>query len=336
MGMRLLKKVIGMMLVLALSVQMICCVTRADGKTNDGAVQDGAANDSAGMDNAQPTFEPKVMIESYRFSKKTINAGDEVTVQITLVNTSRTAAVRNMMVTAGIENEFLELTRTTDSIYIPQISASGRCQISYSFKSKVATPPGQYDLALNMDYADKDGMTYNATGKIKVNVAQKAKVKFDPLIINSEAEIGDTIEAQVNAMNLGRGKVYNVRAKIKADGLTPKGTIYIGDIEAGESGNASVQVLVGGLTKGDETYGVTKGTVTYYYESESGKKGKIKKNFSVSIKEMFTHTEEAKEVDTNQWWIIMAVIAGVLCIFAGYGILRVIKKKNGEKHEMVE
>lgn len=334
--MRLLKKIMGIMLVFVLSIQILCYAAWADDKTDDGAGQDGAASDSAGTDTAQPTFEPKIMIESYSFSKKTINAGDEVSVQITLVNTSGTSAVRNMMVTAGIENEFLELTRTTDSIYIPQIGAGGRCTISYSFKSKVATPPGQYDIALTMDYADKDGMSYNATGKVKVNVVQKAKVKFDPLFISSEAEIGDTIEAQVNAMNLGRGKVYNVRAKIKADGLTPKGTIYIGDIEAGESGNASVQVLVGGLTKGDETYGVTKGTVTYYYESESGKKGKIKKNFSVNIKEMSTHTEETKEDDTNQWWVIMAVIAGVLCIFAGYGIFRVVKKKNGENHEMVE
>lgn len=333
--MRLLKKVMGIMLALVLSVQMICCVTWADDKIDGGAGQDRAVSDSAGTDTAQPTFEPKIMIESYRFSKKTINAGDEVTVHITLVNTSKTAGVQNMMVTAGIENEFLELTRTTDSIYIPQMGAGGRCQISYSFKSKVATPPGQYDIALNMDYADKDGMSYNATGKIKVNVVQKAKVKFDPLIISSEAEIGDTIEAGVNAMNLGRGKVYNVRAQIKADGLTPKGTIYIGDIEAGESGNASVQVLVGGLTKSDDTYGVTKGTVTFYYESESGKKEKIKKNFSVNIKEMSTHTEETKEDDTSQWWVIIAVIAGVLCVFAALGIFRVVKKKNGEKHEMV-
>ncbi|MFQ9515625.1 MAG: COG1361 S-layer family protein [Eubacterium sp.] len=322
--MRILKKIMEILLVITLSFQMICYAVLADDKAADG----GAA------DNIQPAFEPKVMIESYTFPTKKIYAGDEVTVDITLVNTSRTAAVKNMMVTAGIENEFMELTRTTDSIYIPQINAGGKYVVSYSFKTKVATPPGQYDLSLAMEYADKDGTSYSANGKVKVNVAQKAKIKFDPLIISPEAEIGDTIEAQVNAMNLGRGKVYNVRAKIKADGLTPKGTIYIGDIEAGEMGTGSVQVLVGGMTQSDESYGMTNGTVTFYYENESGKKSKIKKNFSVDIKELSVSEENVKEDDTNQWWIAMAVIIGIVCVFAGYGTILVIKKKNGEKHEM--
>ena len=107
-----------------------------------------------------------------------------------------------MMATASIENENFQLTGKTDSAYIPYIAAGGRYTLSFSFKSKSDTPRGQYDLSLNMDYADKDGATYSSTGKAKIDIVQKTRVKFDNLVISSEAEAGDTIEAQVNAMNL--------------------------------------------------------------------------------------------------------------------------------------
>lgn len=67
------------------------------------------------------------------------------------------------------------------------------------------------------------------------------------MAISSEAEIGDTIEAQANAMNLGKGTIYNVRGEIEADGLTPAGTIYIGNIEPGSMGSATTKVVVDGL-----------------------------------------------------------------------------------------
>lgn len=334
MEMKILKKIIGI-IILMLSLQIMYCNIWADDSaaTGDNAAGNGSSGNS-GPAQVQPTFEPKIMVESYQFSKKVINAGDKVIVQITLVNTSRNVAVKNMMVTAAIENEYMQLLSETDSIYIPQIYAGGRYIVSYQFKTKINTPPGQYELALTMDYADKDGNTYNEDGKVKVNVNQKAKIKFDDLIIASEAEVGDTIEAQVNAMNLGRGKICNVRAKIKADGLVTKGTIYIGDIEAGARGSGNTQVIVGSMKKG-EPYGVTNGVVTYYYESESGKKAKLKKKFSLEIQKLSVEQKEQEDDKEGQWWIVMSVIGGILCIFVGIGISGIIRK-NEERYGKIE
>jgi hypothetical protein len=324
MGMKTVKRIIGFMLIMVLLLQMMCYSVFAVDKTNNSS------------DEAHPTFQPKIMVQSYEFSKDTIYAGEKVTAKITLLNTSTDVDVKNMMVTAEIDNDYLELTSKTDSKYIPEIPAGKSSIFSYKFKSKASTPSGQYNLNLAMTYADKEGTVYDASGKVKVNIVQKAKVKFDPLIINSEAEIGDTIEAQVNAMNLGRGKAYNVRAEIKADGLTPMGTIYIGDIESGEMGTGTVQVAVGSLTKGDDSYGTTTGTVTYYYESESGKVNKVNKQFLMDIKAFSSNTENVTEENTNQWWIVMAVIVGVICIFVVCGVFLKLRRKSGEKNEMVQ
>lgn len=279
-------------------------------------------------------FEPRVMVESYEFSKKTIEAGDEVTVKIALMNTSKTDDIRNMAVTAGTTSEFLELTSETDSIYVDHISAGKTGSVSYQYRIKASAPQGQYDIDLSMNYADAKGNTYAQTGKVKVDVVQSAKVQFDPLIISSEAEIGDVIEAQVNAMNLGRGKVYNVRAELKADGLTPKGTIFIGDIEAGQAGTGSIQVSVGGLSEGSSLYGDTEGTVTFYYENESGEEWTEEAKFSMSIQSPFSTEENTEEEQTGQWWILMAVIIGLLCVFSGYSAFRVWKRRK--ENAMVE
>lgn len=284
----------------------------------------------------EPVFEPKVVVESYKFSKRSVKAGDEVKVDITLLNTNQSESVKNMTVTINISNEYVQLTSKSDSIYIDAIKAGDKYVISYHLKIKKETPPGQYDLDLTMNYADTKGIPYSAQGKIKTDIVQTSKVEFDPLSIAQEAELGDSIEARVNAMNLGRGRVYNVRAELKADGLTPEGTIYIGNIEAGEMGTGTIQVMVGGMLESSETYGTTKGTVTFYYETEEGKEYSEEGEFYVNITSPLAYDGGAQEEDhTNQWWVIIAVIAGILCIFAGYGIFRVFRRKCGEKNGMV-
>lgn len=275
-----------------------------------------------------PVFEPKLMVKSYSFSPKSIQAGDEVTAKIKLQNTNKKEGIKNLMITAGSESEFIQLTSASDSIFVDSIAAGGTCEITYKYQMKASTPPGQYDLVLAMEYADEKGNPCSGTGKVKTSVGQEAKIKFDPLIINPEAEIGDTIEAQVNAMNLGRNKIYNVRAELKADGLTPKGTIYIGDIEAGEMKSGTVQVLVGGLQEAEEAYGLTEGTVTFYYENEAGKEESMEENFSVNIKALSINSNEQKEDKAGQWWIIIAVIGVVICIFAGIGVFRIVSSKR--------
>lgn len=78
-------------------------------------------------------------------------------------------------------------------------------------------------------------------------------------------------------MNLGKETVKNVRAVIKADGLTPKGTLYIGDIEGGQMGQGTVSVDVGAMSRGKSEYGKTKGKVIFTMRVETEKLKKLRK-----------------------------------------------------------
>ncbi len=277
-----------------------------------------------------PTFAPKMMVESYSFSKTEIYPGDTVTAKIVLRNTSKENLVKNMTVSISTESEGFTLLSKSDSVYVDSVKAQDAYTVSFEYRIGAAVTSGQYDLQLSMDYADSDGNTYTTSGKAKLDITQEAKMQFDSLVIDREVTVADVVEAKVQAMNLGRSKVYNVRAELVADGLTPEGTIFIGDMEPGTSASNVTQVSVSSLS-GDSLYGQTQGTVTYYYEDESGQEFQETAEFSVTINSPFSQEQQVKEDDVNQWWLIMAVVGILLAAFLVVFIIRKIRNKRDEE-----
>lgn len=218
----------------------------------------------------EKTFPPKVVIQSCQFSKPDIQAGDEIAAEITLVNTAKTEEVRDLVVTINAETEILNLLDQSDTQYVESVPASGVFVAHCRFRVNKTVAQGQYALELKMSYTDSKANECSSDGKVMVAVAQPTQVQFDPPVIPSEVEVADTIEVSVQVMNLGRSKVYNVRAILEADGLQPKGTLFVGDLEEGSMGTGSTQVVVGSLSSGGNLYGKTEGQITFYYEDEAG------------------------------------------------------------------
>lgn len=309
-------------------------VTITDGKDPNAEPVTETATEPEPSTEEVPTFAPKVLVKSCQCSGTDIQSGDEVTVDITLENTSRTESVKNMTVTASAPAEQFTLLSESDTVYVDAVPAEGTFVVSYRYRINASAPQGQYTLELAMDYADTKGSSYQGSGRVKLSVEQPLKVEFDSLYIPSEVTVADVVEAQVQAMNLGRSKVYNVRAVIEADGLNPQGTIFIGDLEPGTQASGSTQVSVSSLSGEGGSYGETEGTVTFYYEDEAGEEQTEVMEFQTKIAFPFSETPKEEEDKTGQWWIIMAVIGGVLCIFAGFVIEGMVRR--GNQHEVVE
>ena len=280
-----------------------------------------------------PTFAPKVMVKSYKYSKSEIQPGDEIKADIVLLNTSKENTVKNMTIAVTADTESFTLLSQSDSVYIEKLAPQEETTITFSYRINAKTAAGQYDLGLAMDYADGDGNTYSTSGKAKITVQQSSEMQFDELSFPSEVVVADVVEAKVQAMNLGRSKIYNVRAEIAADGLKPQGTIFIGDMEAGTAASGSTQVTVSSLS-GNKMYGTTDGTITYYYEDESGKEYTESAAFTTTIKSPFSdQKEQTVPDDTNQWWVIMAVVFGCIIVAAGVLIVRKIRLKKQEEDD---
>lgn len=302
---------------------------------SDGIDPDATTEEVITQPEDLPTFAPKVMVKSYKYSKSEIQPGDEVKADIVLLNTSKENTVKNMTIAVTADTESFTLLSQSDSVYIEKLAPQEETTITFSYRINAKTAAGQYDLELAMDYADGDGNTYSTSGKAKITVQQSSEMQFDDLSFPSEVVVADVVEAKVQAMNLGRSKIYNVRAEIAADGLKPQGTIFIGDMEAGTAATGSTQVSVSSLS-GSKLYGNTEGTVTYYYEDESGKEYTEEATFTTTIKSPFSDQKEETTPDnTNQWWVIMAVVLGCIVVAAGVIIARKIhlKKQDAEDEE---
>lgn len=307
-----------------ISQEFTTYVTITDGIDPDAELTTEAVEDPL------PTFAPKMIVESYSFSKTKIYPGDTVTAHIVLRNTSKENNVKNMTVSITAGNENFTLLSKSDNVYVDSIKAQDTYTVSFEYRIGAAVASGQYDLVLSMDYADGNGNTYTASGKAKLDIIQEAKMQFDPLVIEREVTVADVVEAKVQAMNLGRSKVYNVRAELAADGLIPEGTIFIGDMEAGTSASNMTQVSVTSLS-GESLYGQTQGIVTYYYEDESGQEFQETAEFSVTIKSPFSEQQSVEEDDANQWWVIMAVIGILVASFLTVFVIHKIKKRKLEE-----
>ncbi len=256
----------------------------------------------------QPQFAPKVRIASCQFPEKTILCGKEYKAKLTLLNASKTSPVKSMLVKI-VPSENVELADATGSSYVDYLDSGKTCTISIALRVKAAAPSGQYDIGVTMDYADQKGNPYTMEEMVKISAEQKPQLEIAPIGIPREIEIGETLQLQAQAMNLGKGKLYNVRASLEADGLTSSGLAFIGDLEAGTSMNGSVELTAEGLS-GDSLYGTTQGKIIFYYEDEQGKQMTQEQDFETTILSPLKSEENNTPADdTRQWWIIMGVIA---------------------------
>ncbi|MCM1498772.1 MAG: hypothetical protein NC124_09940 [Clostridium sp.] len=298
-------------------------VTITDGKAPLG---DQTAEAGTGDTEEEPQFVPKLLVQSYAFSRQDIQTEDSVTADIVIKNTSKTEDVKNLSVTVT-PGEGIALESATDSVYIESVEKQGTVQVSFAFRVLASAPQGQHTVAVAMDYADSKGNPYTSQGTVKLSVSQHVKMQFDPIDIPESIEVGETVVAQTQAMNLGRGKIYNVRAEIQAEGLTPKGTMYIGDIEAGLAAEGAVEIRAVGLS-GNSLYGTAKGVITFYYEDEAGSELEQEMEFSTSIvSPLAAKREEVPEDNAGQWWVIMAVLMGILLAIGAFVGIRYWRHK---------
>lgn len=281
-------------------------VTLTGGKEMNGDGTDSGAS----VDN-QPQFAPKVRVDSCQFSESPILCGQEFTAKLTLLNTSKTDMAKNMLVTI-VPGENMELPENTGSSYVESLGSGKSCTLSVRLRVKAEAPSGQYDISVNMDYADPKGNACTREEMIKISAQQTVQMEIAPIRMPKEIQLGDTVEVQTQAMNLGKGKLYNVRASLEADGLAASGLAFIGDMEAGSSMSGSLELSAEGLS-GDSLYGTTQGKVTFYYEDELGNEMTQEQSFETTIlSPLKSSKEDAPTDDTRQWWIIMAVI--VFCL----------------------
>ena len=238
-----------------------------------GGYSNGDVSYAGGADSGTTSI-PRVIVTGFTTDPKEVRAGSDFTLTIHLKNTSKSSRVQNMLfdLSAPTEGEdqqtsapaFLP-TSGSSSIYLDGIGAGGTADISIRLNAKSDLLQKPYSIDLSMKYEDGNGTQIEASSSLSIPIKQDARFELSTFEISPESiEVGDEANVMCNLYNLGRIKLYNVKA-IFEGACIEKEEVFVGNVESGAT--ASIDAMLKGKKA---TNGPAKVTMTVSYEDESG------------------------------------------------------------------
>ena len=326
------------------------------GSSGDGsAVSSGSDFYDGGVYNSEPVSTggdvastgdgsvPRVIVTGFDTDPGTVKAGSNFKLVIHLKNTSKKTAVTNMLFdlqapASGTDEAaeapaFLPVSGSS-SIYLDKIPANGTKDISIDLNSRADLIQKPYSITMTMKYEDGNATQFEGESSLAIPVTQEARFEFSEIqIMPDTVAVYEEANITCNLYNLGRVKMYNVKAKFEGDAIEGEEQ-FIGNLESGATGT-----IDGIVTAVAESYDESNCKLVLTYEDDSGKEYSVEQPFTMTITsemepadmEMMTDIPE----DTGSpVGLIVAVIVGVAAVAAVVtAVLLKSRKKNIQSSE---
>lgn len=211
-------------------------VTITDGKN---------PNAGGGIPGAPDTSQSKVIISGYSVSPSPVQAGSSFEVRLMLQNTSEKRAVSNIKFTYKGESDTMTSVDQTNTKYFDTIEPGEALEVVLNMAVTMDVEAKPQRLLLAMEYED-NGTTLSAEDVILVPVEQPIRMELDKVNMVTSAYLNDMVSASLNIFNMGRTPLYNVLATLEVPGLTPEGSVFVGNMEPGSSRTAEFMVTFSG------------------------------------------------------------------------------------------
>lgn len=337
------KKNLGAVILLALVLLMPAVqLQAADTEENVPAAAGGASYEGG---SAGEISVPRVIVTGFSTNPAEVRAGSDFVLTIHLKNTSKTTKVKNMLFdlsapTEGADEQamapaFLP-TSGSSSIYLDGIPANGNADISIQLNAKADLLQKPYSVELSMKYEDKNNAQIEASSSISIPVRQDARFELSEFEISpSSIEVGQEANVMFHLYNLGRIKLYNVKAIFEGDAVERE-EVFVGNIESGTS--SAIDAM---LTSKKETEGPGTVMLTLLYEDEAGNVSEMKKELQIEVTpgggedvEMMEELPEEEGTAFPAGWIILAAVAVILV--AVFFLVRKKRKQQKIRNEEEE
>ena len=286
--------------------------------------------------------QPKLLLETCSLSDVSLKAGAEEPMKVQFRNRSETQTIYNLKVTASTDTKAVQPLR--NSWYFSSVAPGETVAIEDGVKVAMATEDTSAVLSFDFEYEDKKGTAVSGKESVPLLIGQPTEVELHNAAFPAVLYATDTQEFSIQALNLSRVPVYNVRIQLLGTGLFPTEDVFIGNMDAGTEGNGAMQVYVGTRTmqavghdsgtEDVEKYGPVNGTITLQYEDASGETHTQTETFQSEIKKPKVLSLEVDDTqETNAWWISVfaAVGAGMLLVIVVLALR--LRKKSALLHD---
>lgn len=299
-----------------------------------GGFDNGTAVYSGGGESSGNGSVPRVIVTGFTTNPAEVKAGSDFTLTIHLKNTSKQTRVGNMLFelqapTEGDDEQttapaFLP-TSGSNSIYLEGIRADGSADISMKLNAKADLVQKPYGINLSMKYEDSQAAQVEAQASLSIPVKQNARFEFSEFEITPESvEVGEEANVSCNLYNLGRIKLYNVKAIFEGDQID-KEEVFLGNLEPGSS--TAIDAMLEGTRISD---GEGKIKMTLSYEDEAGSVSTAEENLTLPVTEATENDMAVGEMtdEAGGGLPIVPIVIGVLAaVCIGAGIILKKKKK---------
>lgn len=298
------------------------------GISNGDITSNGKKTDTASV--------PRVIVSGFTTDPQEVTAGSNFRLVIHVQNTSKKTAVSNLLFdlqapTDGKDADtaapaFLPASGAS-SIFLEKIPAGETRDIAIELNARADLVQKPYSVALTMKYEDGDATQYEGVSTVSVPVKQAARFEFSEFEINPESiTVGEEGNVTCSIYNLGRTKLYNVKAKFSGEGVKAK-DVFVGNVESGAT--ASID---GMITGEKETAPDNKVKMTVTYEDEGGAISTVEKELTLPVIQAAPDEgmPAMQDMPVEKKFPVVPVVIAVIVV-AGIIVGVVIYKKKKKK-----
>ncbi len=286
---------------------------------------------------------PRVIVTGFDTEPKEVRAGTDFTLKVHLKNTSKKTRVKNMLFDLNAPEEGSDEQTTapaflpssgSSSVYLEGMKANGTADISIKLNAKSDLLQKPYSVELSMKYEDSGSNAVESSSSLSIPIKQNARFEFSDFEINPESiAVGDEANVMCSLYNLGRIKLYNVRATFEGKSIK-KEEVFVGNVESGAT--ASIDAMLKGA---QPSQGPEPVTMTMSYENEEGEATMEQKELMLEVTDAAEEgMEQMIPIDEEEqgggFPIVPVVIAiGVIGMAAAAVIILKERKKRMRKNE---
>lgn len=287
---------------------------------------------------------PRVIVTGFTTEPGEVRAGNDFKLVVHLKNTSLRTAVSNMLfdfqapssgTEAAAEAPAFLPASGSSSVYLESIPAGGTKDIEINLNSRADLVQKPYSISMSMKYEDSAAAQYEVQSSLAIPVKQEARFEFSKIqIAPEEVAAGEEANISCSLYNLGRVKMYNVKARFEGKMLDAQEQ-FIGNLDAGATGTIDAIVTAKKATKGAEEC-----RLVLTYEDDAGNVKTAEQKFSVTVMEdagmddMGMLPEDIPEEGQGIPWVILAAV--VVAAAAAAGSVFLIKRRKRKIREAEE
>lgn len=263
------------------------------GNYSDGGLGGGAVYNSepvasgGGPGSSGDGSVPRVIVTGFDTEPRDVKAGTNFKLVVHLKNTSKRTAVSNMLFdfqapAAGTDAAaeapaFLPVSGSS-TVYLENIAAGGTKDISIELNARADLVQKPYSISLDMKYEDGNAAQYESGSSLAIPVKQEARFEFSRIQASPDTvAVGEESNITCSLYNLGRVKMYNVKARFEGDAIEGQEQ-FIGNLDSGSTGT-----IDGIVTAVEESYEESNCRLVLTYEDDAGNVSAVEQEFTMTV-----------------------------------------------------